>query len=1189
MNTKYLRGGFMLKIFAFIFCAVLALSVRAETMWHFPLYLDGGSPASKRVEVEFSNTGTLDSDGNGVYIPAKELGLVGKKKKSIRIVGGNGNELLWTLSPDSKRIGKDTEIVIPVECKVGQTSRVWIYYNCKDAIEMPDYLEPIAKTYSDSFEGGETIKEIGWDEKDSDANRQNSLSKKYAFDGKQSAHTSIKKGSKPNWIAVKKQFPVKKGKGVVSMRVKCENVELTSDPMNGVGFYVALFGKGKKTRFYHSKLLKQDSDWTHIKCPISIPDGYDRMNIGTVAFISGGDAYFDSLNFSLSDAVTEGIRYTVKKPETLSLNKLSEDDKWDVSQEEYDIRFLTSIYNLTNSPAKSALGYIPIKRVAAGNFAQNDFVMYQGGKPVSFMILDDILIFQTNPMDAKTEVQYSLYLKRDRKNQLVSTGGTKQVSYVMSDQQADTRSVIDKKAYEAIMNSPSNLIKNPSFENGLDGWYKRHNTTTQAEVVDGGYFGKKALRLVPNDKTEKQWFGIHQNVDIGQFKSYIYITAVLSKNATVRVPRIRLTQKGSAVSSYFEKKQGGVPDWVVGAVTITNNRPNALLVPSAIENVNAEIFVDGAILAECFRAEKFTAQTAFDFRTDKELSAWQINSVVKVFPFYAPPRESTTAEISLAKNEVENLQLAVRSNKNMSDVGIAVSDAISAEGAKLKVSQVAVAGYVAIDSKSNYNNFTFLKFHELCVPPSSMLEYYPDPIIPQNKIDLKKNKTESVWLTFSADENTKAGLYKGEVEFKRDGKIVEKIPYSVRVFDFAIPKETHLMAIFDKRSEGSNGGWRPKKVEKGVFDKFYDRTTLQRFMATKRSTVDSNERLEFKLKDGKYSVDFTEFDEFCKMTFDELGLPMMYLKVTAGQAFALPIRGVDGEPPYEGKWPYSETKDFSKLRPEYLKNLQGRFKLVYDHIREKGWQDKFILFMSDEPYYWKKEISDMLNAFFGAIHQAAPEALIYTSTWGYAEPLEKQVDVWGLSMSAAATAGEIVKIDAQKQKKVFTTDGNYCIDTPYNAQERMMAAFCYAGGFLGYEYWGVDWYMRNPFKWGFHKDRISSPVPNIKRRNRFPNGDGYFIYTGELLGKNEIFSSVRMEAVRDGQEDYEYFLLLDKLAKKYNDAPALETVKKIKSYAVYPNPGARNSTELMPNPDEYTVTLRNEIAAHIERLLRQAK
>ena len=85
--------------------------------------------------------------------------------------------------------------------------------------------------------------------------------------------------------------------------------------------------------------------------------------------------------------------------------------------------------------------------------------------------------------------------------------------------------------------------------------------------------------------------------------------------------------------------------------------------------------------------------------------------------------------------------------------------------------------------------FSELKFHELCVPPNSMAEVYPDPIIPQKTIDLSPNKTESVWIEFKADENTKAGVYKGTVEFKADGKVVGAVPYEVNVFDFTLSDE----------------------------------------------------------------------------------------------------------------------------------------------------------------------------------------------------------------------------------------------------------------------------------------------------------------------------------------------------------------------------------------------------------------
>lgn len=1170
-------------LFAALF-AWAGASFAAE--WHFPLYLDGGVPAANRIAVDITNKGTKPADGDILKIPASELGLVGKKKKSIRVVGANGNELLWAVSPDAERIGKKASIVVPVECAPQGSTRVWIYYNAPAALEQPDYLAVDNVLFKESFEKMKSFEEGGWTQKDTDENHVNSITTKYAHKGKKSVHTHVKEGSKPNWVAVKRTFTVSPSKGRVSMWLKSENAVVEKNH-RGVSFYVALFPteRGKKILFFSPKVcLRGTTDWTKAEAFVEIPEGYKTMAVGTVAQISGGDAYFDSVNLEFKNDGVE-LAYALNKPEKLSIEKIPEADTWDVSPDEYDVRMVSSVYNLSEKPSMAGLGYIPIKRVSAGNFSQSDFAFFRGGKKVDFMLMGDYMLFAVDPIAPKSEIQYSLYFKRDRKNQIVQTGGTMQSSYVMSDQQANTRTVVDDAAFEKIVASPSNMLKNPVFANGLDSWRKRVETSDEGAVVDAD--GKKAFHLKIT-KDDKKWYGVYQNIDVPR-GSYIYLAKLKSKNKTVRIPRLSHYKRGGKQPTYLMTKTDASDDWQYSALISQNRFDRGIYTVNINESGETDCLVSSVYFGSVRRAENYDYRTAFDDGKNGKLAAWQVNSVAKVFPFYAPPAKKTAAKISLARNEVENLQLAVRANTRLNGTEICVSGAVSADGSKLSASQTAVAGYVVVDSKSNYYGFSELKFHELCVPPNSMAEVYPDPIIPQKTIDLSPNKTESVWIEFKADENTKAGVYKGTVEFKADGKVVGAVPYEVNVFDFTLPKNTHLMALFDKRSEGSSGTWRQPATQRGIHNKFYDRPQLQRFMATKRVSVDSHDRLEFKIENGKYSADFTEFDKFCKLSFDELGLPMMYLMLLPGHAFGMPIPKVDGKAPYDTKWPYTDTKDYSKLSPEFVNAVSQRVKLVFDHIREKGWAKNFILFMSDEPYYWNKNVADMLNAYFGLIHKNAPDARVYTSTWGYAEPLEKQVDVWGLNVSAAATPAEIVKIDKQGQQKVFTTDGNYCIDTPYNAQERMMAAFCFAGGFLGYEYWGVDWYMQNPFKWGMHKDRISAPAPGIKRRNRFPNGDGYFIYTGEIIGRNEIFSSVRMESVRDGQEDFEYFVMLDKLAKETGDKDALATVEKIKSYAVYPNPGARNSAEMMPDPDAYTITLREEVARQIERLSKLKK
>lgn len=262
-------------LFAALF-AWAGASFAAE--WHFPLYLDGGVPAANRIAVDITNKGTKPADGDILKIPASELGLVGKKKKSIRVVGANGNELLWAVSPDAERIGKKASIVVPVECAPQGSTRVWIYYNAPAALEQPDYLAVDNVLFKESFEKMKSFEEGGWTQKDTDENHVNSITTKYAHKGKKSVHTHVKEGSTPNWVAVKRTFTVSPSKGRVSMWLKSENAVVEKNH-RGVSFYVALFPteRGKKILFFSPKVcLRGTTDWTKAEAFVEIPEGYKQ-------------------------------------------------------------------------------------------------------------------------------------------------------------------------------------------------------------------------------------------------------------------------------------------------------------------------------------------------------------------------------------------------------------------------------------------------------------------------------------------------------------------------------------------------------------------------------------------------------------------------------------------------------------------------------------------------------------------------------------------------------------------------------------------------------------------------------------------------------------------------------------------------------------------------------------------------
>lgn len=1175
----------------------------ADTAWHYPLYLDGGEPARKRVEICVANNSDKDLEERVLHIPAKKLGLVGHKRNSLRIVSQRGTELLFSVAPYSETISENAVVTIPFDCPKKEKISLYAYFDNPKAAEVPDfYLYGLA---NEDFEQPKQETFRRWGDGATRPHDPLELSAEEARTGGQSAYVKVGENGE-NWSAFRRIMQVNEGaEYLFEGYVKVKNLS-KAKPSNNIGFHFLAYSDSekrfltltphvnpmqKKAVYFNSPTVKDNCDWTKLSAKIKIPQGYNRLVVKTKSWCEKADVYFDDLSFA-EVSPSPDFSYEVKPVESLSISSPQSGEKWEVSRSKYNTRLTASFFNLSDARIENAIGSIPIKRVAQGNFPTSDFKVYKDGKPVVFGVLGENMIFNIDEIPPKSESKYNIYLKTDRQNQRVKTSGAKQASYIPSDQIAEVRNRLDPKDFQKLFSKCANLLANPDFEDGDAAWNYRSKSRQAVSFADSGIFGGKAMRL-KIDKTAPTYPGLEQSVKIKPDTNYIAIIWGKSNmpNSSVRSPLLKITDNKTGKSIRSEPKLVSNGEWEVQSTILANPYRDANAALLILNSTPVDFLFDGAVLCESLTAQKFESAVPMDFRKGQSTKLWQVNSIVKVFDFFAPPPQIPEAEISLAKNETENLQLAARSNENIENLSI------SAPAPKLKdnpdgnlsAPEIGVVGYVANDSVSNYLLFTHLKFYERCIPPQSRLEYYPDPIIPAKSISLAKGRTDSIFLTFKADEKTKSGVYEGAVELKSGDKTVASIPYRVTVRDFALPKASSLGAMFSYHGGASFGRWRGASIEPAMRNRFYNREDIQKFMAQKRATIDSPNRIKYRESpDGKLTPDFTDFDRFCELALEEHKTPYLYIPLPIQMLnWARPLNKVKSGgktiSPIEGEWPY-KGKDLSKISDEFAEYTQTRVKLVFDHLRKKGWADRFIYFVSDEPYYWRAPIAAMLNRYCNIIRQAAPEIKIYSSTWGYTDTLKNAVDAWGLNMSAANTPNEIAELNAQKNKlKIFTTDGNYCIDTPYNAQERIMSIYCYAGGFAAYEYWGVLWNTQNPFKWAMHKDRISDSDPTNVRRNRYPNGDGYFAYDAEFIGKKEIYSSVRLEAVRDGQEDFEYYKLLENLAQKRNDSEAFKLLEDVKSLAVYPNAGGRNSAELLPNPDVVQI-LRDKVAQAIERL-----
>jgi hypothetical protein len=165
-----------------------------------------------------------------------------------------------------------------------------------------------------------------------------------------------------------------------------------------------------------------------------------------------------------------------------------------------------------------------------------------------------------------------------------------------------------------------------------------------------------------------------------------------------------------------------------------------------------------------------------------------------------------------------------------------------------------------------------------------------------------------------------------------------------------------------------------------------------------------------------------------------------------------------------------------------------------------------------------------------------------------------------------------------------------CTDTPYCAVERLLPHYCFRYGADAYEFWGVAWHTYDPFRFGWHSYIHQSDQPGKSYWIRYPNGDGFLIYPGPLVGHDGPVSTVRLEQAREGVEDYEYLYLLRQLVDRAkaaggDTADAERAMKDAAALVWIPNAGGRYSTKMLPEPEKLYAA-REAVAAAIERLSR---
>ncbi len=484
------------------------------------------------------------------------------------------------------------------------------------------------------------------------------------------------------------------------------------------------------------------------------------------------------------------------------------------------------------------------------------------------------------------------------------------------------------------------------------------------------------------------------------------------------------------------------------------------------------------------------------------LDFWVTSPLENVFPDTSKPQEAPK-EIRLfsARNERECAQIVLLPSSSIEGIWLEATPLIHEDGkASLPPENISLnfVGYIYVEKNSTHT------------PPEELIRqapaHFPDPLLEDWQIDLTANQNQPFLLSVSVPKNAKPGTYRGAV-FVASGQGSLSIPLKVEVFPVTLPEElpifisnwfsTGAIASFHNLREWSEDFWRVLRLYAREMRRGHQNVVLTPLSLIK---IWRNE-------DGEISFDFSAFDRWVELFFQE-GFKLIELSHLGGRT--------------SGEW---ECPTFS-LPPRYAidKTTGQQIPLGLDvflpqlqkHLEEKGWLNKTLMHIGDEPIFvnvasWREQ-SAIAHRYapklrrIDAIHVPASEVagylevlvpqLNYLVEWldGYKEAQRKGSELW--FYTAWVPQGKFL---------------NRLLDYPL-IKSRLLPWCGFLYGTTGWLHWGLNFWTDKELK-----DMGFAP------------GDNWIIYPGKFAPR----SSLRWEAMRDGFEDFALLSMLGREKASY--------------------------------------------------------
>jgi Glycoside hydrolase 123, catalytic domain/Glycoside hydrolase 123 N-terminal domain len=488
------------------------------------------------------------------------------------------------------------------------------------------------------------------------------------------------------------------------------------------------------------------------------------------------------------------------------------------------------------------------------------------------------------------------------------------------------------------------------------------------------------------------------------------------------------------------------------------------------------------------------AAAPFDFFATSDL--------VRVFEDGYGAPDTTLKEVRLSglRAEVLSGQCVIRAREDMENVSVSISPLKRATGGA--VIPAAGVAWHFVDAIHIEANTPKLVKSDLTRPAPA---WFPDALSDDRRRSVGKGTSKAVYLTVRVPRDAEPGEYRGEVTATA-GLASAVLPLLLTVYPLTLPEQRHVMVT----EWFSTGRFKQfHGVDPADPERFYPmlRVYAENMADHRQNVFQAGLDLiaSTRAAGGKLRFDFARFDRWADVFWSTGRMDLLETGFVARFG--------------PGGWSGSEInlRDFSvrdettgervsvpgkQFLPELLPALVA-------HLRAKGWLEKTVFHICDEPSNHNvmafREASDF-------VHRYAPELrrLDAIETTHCRDRLE----IWVPKLDHLATwQSAFEQAQREGNELWFYTVGifqngslpNKTVDVPL-IESRLMHWLNYRYGLRGYLHWGFNVWTDDPWR-----------APGQHR------GDGWHVYpkAGGLL------DSLRWEQMRNGLQDYECLWLLE--------------------------------------------------------------